>query len=220
MKKDQAIHCNYALHMWCVEKFKNESLKQADEKEKNRLAGKKVVRNALFCFLRSYGAEDFLALNEKDSDLPDIATKNDSRNMFFKLRNVVFDILSEKTIDFFNDIKYISVSLDKVTVKRTSFTVITTYYFHEGKLHVVLNKLEIMKKKEEFSAEGTAQMVVNTLKETLGFSNTKLAFVLKHFVYDDVYATTEEKIHGGGSLNLTKHIASILGLNESQITGC
>ena len=190
LKKDKAIHCNLGIHGWCVNKLKNETLKQADEKETNRLAGRKVIRNALFCFVRSYGAEDFLALNEKDSDLPDIATKNDSRNMFFKLRNIVFDVVSEKTINYFKDVKYIAVSLDKVTVKRTSFTVITTYFFHEGKLHVILNKLEKMKNKDEYTAHGTAQSVINTLKETLGFSDTKLALVLKHFVYDGVYATT------------------------------
>ena len=38
-------------------------------------------------------------------------------------------------------------------------------------------------------------------------------------IFKSKFACTEERIRGGGSLNLTKHVASILGLNENQITG-
>ena len=43
--------------------------------------------------------------------------------------------------------------------------------------------------------------------------------MLVHFTYDGVYATSEERIHGGGCLNLIKNVAGLLGLNEGAITG-
>ena len=93
-----------------------------------------------------------------------------------------------------------------------------SYFFHKGKIHVILNKLEILDS-TQFDAYGTALMVVNTLMETLGVTKTKLSLILKHFTYDGVYATSEERTHGGGCLNLTKNVASILGLDDDAITG-
>ena len=46
----------------------------------------------------------------------------------------------------------------------------------------------------------------------------QLATMLVHFVYDGVYATKEERIHGGGSLELKKHVAESLGLDHEDIT--
>ena len=91
------------------------------------------------------------------------------------------------------------------------------YYFFEVKAHVMLNKLEKMSL-EGYSSEGCAQMVVDTLMETLGLTKTQLALTLKHFVYDGVYATTEERTHGGGSLNLIKFVADILNM-KNELTG-
>ena len=182
MKRNKNLHCNHALHEWCAEKFKKESIKVSKDQE----AGKKIIQNALFCLLRSRSADDFLALNAKDSDaidFPNTATKNDSKSMVFKVINIAFVKVSKKTRKWFENVKNIAVSLDKVSVHRTSFTAITTYFFYQGKIHVILNKLEKMKS-EEYSAEGTAHMVVNTLMETLGLTKTQLALVLKHFVYD------------------------------------
>mgnify|MGYP001167003868 FL=1 len=93
-----------------------------------------------------------------------------------------------------------------------------TYFFHEGKIYVILNKLTKLNS-DEYDAEGTGYMVINTLKETLGVSETRLAMMLVHFTYDGVYATSEERIHGGGCLNLIKNVAALLGLNEGAITG-
>ena len=58
-----------------------------------------------------------------------------------------------------------------------------TYFFHEGKIHIILNKLEKLES-IEYDGNGTAQMVIRVLSETLGLTNTKLARILKHFVYD------------------------------------
>ena len=90
--RNKKKHCDLALHMWCVKKEKEESKCKAETKDKNNHAGEKVIRNALYCLKRGLGAEDFLGLNSKDlgSDIPNTATKNDSKAQYFKLRNIVF----------------------------------------------------------------------------------------------------------------------------------
>ena len=218
-------HCESALHHWCVEEFKKKSQENESSQRKNEIVAKKVIRNALFCFKRSGGAEDFLALNakdflaEKDVGSFNIATKNDSTTEFFRLRNVIFDIMTEKTKQFFSsNVQDIAVTLDKVTVNRTSFTVIMTYFFNEGMIHVVLNKLQKLST-SDYDAPGTANMVIETLCETLGFSKSKLSRILKHFIYDGVYADKEERVEGGGCLELKKHVAEALGLDDDSITG-
>ena len=66
---------------------------------------------------------------------------------------------------------------------------------------------------------GTANMLVNTLCESLGVTKSKLSRLLKHLVYDGVYADVEERISGGGSLELKKNVARVLGLENNTITG-
>ena len=229
IKKNQAqFHINSAksahlknpIHVWCVLKDEKVKKSRAESDHVNAKAGEKVIRNALFCFKRGLGSEDFVALNEKDlgSDIKNTATKNDSRAEFFKLRNTVFELLSEKTRQFFKDkIKFITVTLDKVTVQRTSYTVILTFFFFEGKIHVILNKL-VKLATGDYDAQGTAEMVINTLTDTLGITRSKLSTILVHFVYDGVYATKEERVYGGGSLELKHHVAESLGLDIGDIT--
>ena len=108
--------------------------------------------------------------------------------------------------------------MDKVTVERTSYTVIMTYFFVDGKILVILNKLQKLSTKD-YNGEGTANMLISTLCETLGVTKMKLARILKHLVYDGVYADQEECIEGGGSLELKKHIPNLLGLHENSLTG-
>ena len=54
---------------------------------------------------------------------------------------------------------------------------------------------------------------------TLGVTKSKLARILKHLVYDGVYADVEERIAGGGCLELKKHVIKELGLNSNSISG-
>ena len=63
---------------------------------------------------------------------------------------------------------------------------ICTYFFAEGHIYVILNKLAKLSTKD-YNAEGTASMVIKTLCETLGFTKSKLSNVLKHFVYDETH---------------------------------
>jgi hypothetical protein len=179
-------------------------------------AGTMVVRNALLCLKKGWSSEDFVSLNEKDDLIEDIqsATKNDSAAEFFHLRNVIFEKVSDKVKNLMKTIKFLTVTLDKVTVQRTSFTVILTYFFHGGKIHVVLNQL-VKLTTEDYEA-GTASMVVKCLSETLGLSLTELGLKLVHFVYDGVYATKEQRVSGGGCLSLIKHVATLLGLNPGR----
>ena len=62
-------------------------------------------------------------------------------------------------------------------------------------------------------------MVINTLTETLGVTRSKLATMIIHFVYDGVYASKDERVRGGGSLELTKHVTESLGLDIGDISG-
>ena len=114
-------HSENPLHIWCANKFLDLEEKKTLDNQKNELVGKKIVRNALLCFKRSIGSEDFLALNELNflaerdlgNEIFNVANKNDSRSEFFRLRNEVFGILSKKTIAFFDKIQDIAVTLDK-----------------------------------------------------------------------------------------------------------
>ena len=126
--------------------------KQSEEKvsidQKNQYAANRIIRNAIICFKRSWSSEDFLALNEmnhlNDIDIENYvsATKNDSRANFFRLRNLIYDAFTGKIRSFFEKVDDIAVTLDKVTVQRVSYTVVMTYYFKEGKIHCILNKLQ------------------------------------------------------------------------------
>ena len=62
----------------------------------------------------------------------------------------------------------------------------------------------------DYDSNGTAQMVIRVLTETLGLTETKLATILRHFVYDGVYASKQERIRGGGCLDIKKHVSEFL----------
>lgn len=224
IKNSKTAHCENPLHEWCANKSPQEAEEKQSVDKKNKLAAKKVIRNALLCFLRSWGAQDFVALNakdflaENDSEYFNHATKGDSASEFFRLREVIFHIVSTKTKDFFREIEDVAVTLDKVTVHKQSFTVICTYFFTGGKLHVILNKLQKLSS-SDYDGPGTANMLVNTLCETLGVSKIRLARILKHLTYDGVYANVEERIEGGGCLELRKHVIALLELDDDALTG-
>ena len=58
-----------------------------------------------------------------------------------------------------------------------------TYFFCDGKIHVLQNKLEKLSS-IDYDGYGTANMLLKVLRETLGLTDTSLARVLRHFVYD------------------------------------
>ena len=67
-----------------------------------------------------------------------------------------------------------------MTVQHRSFTVMLTFFFHDGRIHCLLNSLLKMNL-EDYDAAGTARMVVTNLQETLGLTRTQLARKLLHF---------------------------------------
>ena len=219
MKKGKENHLSTELHMWCLEREKLLHAKKSENDKQSSDAGLMIIMNALMCFQKAWSAEDFVALNDKDSlnEKLKTATKNDSTAEFFQLRNLAFEILSENVKEFFKFVKFFSCTLDKVTVNRTLYIVLITYFFWKGKIHIVLNKL--VKLTSDYDAEGTAEMVVSTLCETLGLTRTEVSLKLVHFVHDGVYNDAEQRIRGGGSLELVKHVCKILGLNPRSITG-
>ena len=93
-----------------------------------------------------------------------------------------------------------------------------TYFFNKGKIHIILNKLHKLRT-DEYSSEDTATMLIEVLCETLGVTKTKLSKILKHLIYDGVYADKEERLLGGGCLELKKNVAKQLELDPGSITG-
>ena len=87
-----------------------------------------------------------------------------------------------------------------------------------GKIHVILNKLHKLSK-EQYDSVGTANMVIDVLCETLGVSRNRLATILTHLIYDGVYASPEERVSGGGCLDLKNNICKLLKIHSDNITG-
>ena len=103
-----------------------------------------------------------------------VPVKNDSTASFFQTRDVVFEVVSEKTKAWFatggkGGVEEIAVTLDKVTIQRVSYTALLTYFFYNGVIYVILNKLYTMRA-DEYDSEGTAKAAVGTLCETLGIT--------------------------------------------------
>jgi hypothetical protein len=196
------------LHIWCTMKEKKEAVQDKNFENRNEEAGLQVVRTAIKTMKRGGGSMDFMADLDLLSLTPGViyAVKNNSRTMYFDLRDSTFEVVTPMMQKFFREnVNNITVSLDKVTVHHTSYTVIVTYFFWDGKLHVVMNQLTILKL-EDYDSEGTARMVVDTLTSTLGYSRTQLANRLRHFSYDGVYASSEERVAGGGCLSLVDNV--------------
>ena len=123
VKLSKRDHNKLGLHGWCVLQYENQKKEKNSYEQSNVEAGKKVIKNALYCLQNSLSARNFVGLNAKDYTcyLENPATKNDSEKEFYKLRDIIFEALSEKTIRFFQEnVKQISVTLDKVTGKSLS----------------------------------------------------------------------------------------------------
>ena len=218
-------HCTSALHLWCKKfSLEVENSKKIMDQE-NEQACTIQVTNALFCLKTSGSSKDFLRENDKDVINYETAHKkgvkppgkNDGREQFFDIREKAFMVLSDDIKKSFHLIKSFSVTLDKVTTGHKAYTVIMTYYFWEGKINILLNRVQPMTS-EDYDGVGTAEMVLTTLQDTLGLSKAAVASKCHHFVYDGVYATEEERLTGGG-LKLIDHFARRLGLQAGDISG-
>ena len=166
--------------------------------------------------------------------------KNNSRAIFFELCDNAFEVVTKSVHELFKQITELSCTLDKVTVQHRSFTVLLTFFFLNGAIFCLLNSLLKMKE-DDYDAQGTASMVVSCLKESLGMTRTQLATRLLHFrcvcsnldnnftfhqftyfslcSYDGVYASQDQRVSGGGCLNLPAMVGEQLGLEEGSLTG-
>ena len=214
-------HESSELHTWCY--FKSQQVKQNETNADNisEQAGMKIVRNAVLCFKEGWSSEDFQALNDKDNLTEEIsnktATKNDSRAEFFSLRDTIFDKTKEKVHQLFKKTKWFTVTCDKVTAYRNSYTVIMCYLFYGGRIYVILNGLVKMSS-DDYDSSGTAKMILKCLQESTGLNMTEIGRKLVHSPHDAVYANKDKRIRGGGSLSLTEELSRQLGLEKTAIT--
>lgn len=176
-----------SLHIWCVNQHRETKTREATLNKENEKAGKEIIWNLLHCLKRSGSSEDFVSLNDLNHLVGGEdycgAVKNNSRAIFFELRELVFETVTVDMQDMFRDeskIQNIAVSLDKVTVFSKSYTVLITYYFFRAKIYAIVNELHHMNE-TEYDSEGTARMVVEALLRTLGISRTRLIEILRHF---------------------------------------
>ena len=216
----QKQHESNDLHKWCVIKGKILDEEEMREDSKNNKAAENTVRNVVFALKNGGGSELFVGLMDKDNLTEGIEapTKNDSKKTFFDLREIISEEVGKRIKCMFSKVKYLTVTIDKVTVGHVSYMVILSYFFHQGRIHICLNKLEKMQECD-YDGPGTAAMLVRVLMDTTGWSKPRLANRLVHMTYDGVFAELEERVRGGGSLSLRTHMCSELRLERGSITG-
>ena len=73
-------------------------------------------------------------------------------------------------------------------------------------------------KSYEYSGEETAEFIGKELMRTLNLSKEEVASKYIHMVYDGVYATNEERVKGGGSLDLKRHFAEWCNQDQENIS--
>ena len=215
-------HETNPLHIWCLTRADKKNEKKAKDKEKSKAAATMIVTNIVYCLKNSESSATFRKLCDKDQLIPEISsscsTKNDGRQMYWVVKDLVFDSLSDTLVECMAESTVLAVTLDKVTVGSVAYTVILSYFWYKGAIHCVLNKIHVMTS-DEFDGEGTAEFLVSTLLETLRISKSTLANKLKHLVYDGVYEDPQFRTRGGGGLNLPDHVSRLLGVESGTITG-
>ena len=215
-KKMILRHSKNPLHVWCKEKYNSQEANEKVNAEKNRKACEMVVMNAAHVLKDPAGsATDFQKLNNKDQLLMGLSypTKNDGKQNYFELRTIFHEKLRLKVHKMMKSVKFFSVSLDKVTVDGTGYTVVVTYYFWHGELRVFMNELLVMSS-DMFDGRGVAKMLCQCLMKTLGLTLQELREKLEHLSFDGVYADTADRVRGGGSLNLSEHVEQYLGFGQ------
>ena len=219
-KKCLLDHTRSEVHCWCVNQEKNAMTQHDAEAEVNRRCAEILVTNAYGCLKDLDGSKKFCRLNDMLEMLipSEYPTKNDGRQMFFSLREIVFEKLTQKIREKFKSTKSACFTLDKVTVRRTPFTVIMTYFFANGKIHVLLNSIHKMKY-EEYDGKGSAKMVGKVLMNSLGLTKQEVGEKFRHGTYDGVYASADERVAGGGCLSLMHHFANWCELPEQNFSG-
>ena len=142
-KKKFARHRANPLHIWCSGVASSVRLLEKRDQDRNDQASQIIVRTVIKNILDGGGAAGFvrdcnllqLTLDGLDFKYP---TKNDGRQNFFVLRDMLFEEMQSRNQQFFSDVKRVFITLDKVTLEGKSFTPICAYFFHEGVLRNIL----------------------------------------------------------------------------------
>ena len=123
-KKNRADHVKNPLHIWCVQRAKEEKEDEELETIKNRVASEIIIKNVLCSLSSSGGAEEYMRECNKDqTNLADkYPTKNDGKQMYFELRDLIVDKTNKDIQESFKKVKSASFTLDKVTVSHIPYT--------------------------------------------------------------------------------------------------
>ena len=170
-------------HLKAVKEYELYLLNKKSSKVLNEKAIECLLINAAHCLLSNGSSEDFVRLNNCDQIKGEIfgflpANRNNSNALFFEYRDCLFQKLSDVFKHGIRNVRHFSVTLDKVTCKRTSYTVICTFFFFEGKIYVYLNKVHKMSSSDYTAAE-TCEMLGTVLCETLGLDKEGIFIHLK-----------------------------------------
>ena len=171
------------FHLWCVRRAKEDEKSSKTYEEENREAGLLVIKAYLKTATEGGSGQDFLRLVDFTHLIPGVlkSQKNNSRPAFFRLRDDCFELVTERVRERFRrgEINEFSCTLDKVTVQSRSFTVLLTFFFSNGKIFCLLNGLLSMEQ-GDYNSPGTAKMIADCLKDTLGLTSSQLARTLLH----------------------------------------
>jgi hypothetical protein len=137
---------------------------------------------------------------------------------FFEIRNIVFEELSDIARDRLKFIKNSAFSLDKVTIKNISYTVLVTYYFWEDEIRIFLNSIHQMKS-SDYNSKGTAEMVGRDLMTSLGMTREQIGRVFVMLCMMVFTHRKKEEKWEKDVLSLKKHFARWCGQDEDKFSG-
>ena len=71
----------------------------------------------------------------------------------------------------------------------------------------------------EYDGPGCAEVVGNLLMLSLNLSKDEISQKFRHGTYDGIYASSEDRVAGGGRLSLMDHFANWCGTSKEFFTG-
>ena len=105
--------CVKYKNKWCILEAEKELKERIYERERNLNIGEKIVCNAVFCLNKGMSPRDFIVLMIRIIlQKREVATKNDSRKEFKRIRNHVKDEIDHKIKDIIKECDKISIKLD------------------------------------------------------------------------------------------------------------
>ena len=112
-RKDRIkAHCSSEVHKWCAEMESRVQEGRVEDEPKDQKAAELVVNAAVECFLDLDSSKKFVRINNMlEAEADHYPTKNDGRQMFFKIRQISFEKLTAITKTHFQKVKYIRLLL-------------------------------------------------------------------------------------------------------------